>query len=156
MAGLVAFKRRASVPGLQAFEVGAFGENVGDRQRDRDAAAGAVKQRVLRDRQQLIVRPHGGNRSYQFHLACLAHRAGRNRRDEAATGAGERRALFAGGVFQHDDAGDEALRGGAMLFDRRFGDGGQAGIHSSPVKPSGSDGRYTSEITRPPDRIWTL
>ena len=128
--GVVAFERCAGVLGLQAFEFAGAGKDIGDRERDGDAAPRAVEQRVLRDRQKLVVGADRGDGLRKLDLARLAHRAGGDRRDEAPAGAGDLRRGLAGRILQHDDAGDHRLRGGAMLFDVGFGDGGQAGVHT--------------------------
>ena len=130
--GFVALERRARILGLQRFEVAAARKHVGDGERHRQAAAGAEQQHVLADRHQRIVGVDRCHRLQQLDLAGAAHRAGRHRRDEAAAGAGKRRAGLAAGIFQHHDARDHALRHRAMLLDVGFVDRGQTRVHANP------------------------
>ena len=159
--GILAFERCARIARLQAFQVGAFRKGRRDGQRNRDAAPRPVEQRVLRDRHQLVVGTDGCDCLAEFDLAGAPHRAGRDRRDEAAAGASQLGVRATGRILQHDDARDHRLRGCPMLVDIGFGNRGQAGVHVSFLRLIRRAARdapdaQTSLITCPFDRMWTL
>lgn len=124
MSRILAGKGRGGVTRLQLFKARLPREDIGNRHRHLDAAAGAIEYRMLRRRQERIGAANRLDGACEFDLAAAALTAGRDRRDETAPRSCQR--CGGGAIVPLDNGklGYQALRhrlmsGDLVLMQRR-------------------------------------